>query len=55
MKKNGLVSITWFYGQGSKNMGEKNFKSFGFRKVEVIGKFPTGLSNINRYLYFAKK
>ena len=23
----------------SKNMGEKNFKSFGFRKVEVIGKF----------------
>ena len=44
-----------FMGNNPKEWVIKKFKSFGFKKVEVIGQFPTGLNNVNRYLYFAKK
>ncbi len=44
-----------FMGNDSRIWVRKNFKEFGFKKIEVIGQFPTGLSNIKRYLFFAKK
>lgn len=44
-----------FMGNDSRIWVRKKFKEFGFKKIEVIGQFPTGLSHIKRYLFFAKK
>lgn len=44
-----------FMGDDSRIWVRDKFKEFGFKKIEVIGQFPTGLSKVNRYLFFAKK
>ncbi len=44
-----------FMGNDSRIWVKNKFKEFGFKKIEVIGQFPTGLSNVSRYLFFAKK
>ena len=44
-----------FMGDDSRIWVKDKFKEFGFKKIQVIGQFPTGLSNVSRYLFFAKK
>ena len=44
-----------FMGDDPQEWGKDFLQGLGFKTVEVIGTFPTGLTDVDRYLFLAKK
>ena len=44
-----------FMGDNPKDWIEAFLKNAGFKKIQIIGSFPTGLTEVNRYLFCASR